>query len=127
MATKKSVIESHIKSQKHDNRKQRLARKEQWEGNIIEALKKYDQEYHPDGETLPTSTRAYRVKVVTAMLQAGVALNKIDSCFRELLEENGLALTSSTNLRQLLPFILSEEMKLLIKGGNHGQTCINHI
>ena len=112
VATKKSVIESHIKSQKHDNGKQRLAHKEQREGNIIEALKKYDQEYHPDGETLPTSTRVYRVKVVTAMLQAGVALNKID-IFRELLEENGLALTSSTNLRQLLPFILSEEMKML--------------
>ena len=69
MATKKSVIESHIKSQKYDNGKQRLAHKEKWEGNIIEAPKKYDQEYHPDGETLPTSTRVYRVKVVMATLQ----------------------------------------------------------
>ena len=46
------------------------------------------------------------------MLRAGVALDKIDS-FRELLEENGFALTSLTNLPQLLPFFLSEEMSLL--------------
>ena len=60
----------------------------------------------------PDTTRVYRVKVVTAMLKAGVALGKIDS-FRDLLEENGFALTSSTNLRQLVPFILQEELSQL--------------
>ena len=80
----------------------------------MEALKKFDSEHHPVGETLPDSTCVYRVKVVTAMLKAGIPLNKIDS-FRDLLEDHGFSLTSSTNLRQLLPFILQEEMTQLKK------------
>ena len=64
------------------------------------------------GETLPDSTRVYRVKVVTAMLKAGVPLSKIDS-FRDLLEEHGYSLSSSTHLRQLMPFILQEEIALI--------------
>ena len=79
---------------------------------IMEALKKFDSEHHPIGEILPDSTHIYRVKVVTAMLKAGIPLNKIDS-FRDLLEDHGFSLTSSTNLRQLLPFILQEEMTQL--------------
>ena len=51
----------------------------------------------------------YRVKVETAMLKAGVPLSKVD-LFRDLHEEHGYALTSSTNLRQLIPFIHQEEL-----------------
>ena len=55
----------------------------------------------------------YRVKyVVNAMLKAGISLKMIDS-FRDLLEDHGYSLTSSSNLRQLLPFILQEEMTRL--------------
>ena len=43
------------------------------------------------------------------MLKVGVPLSKIDS-FRDLLEDHGFSLTSSSNLRHLLPFILQEEM-----------------
>ena len=46
---------------------------------------------------------------MTAMLKAGVPLSKVD-LFRDLLEEHGYALTSSTNLRQLIPFIHLEEL-----------------
>lgn len=46
---------------------------------------------------------------MTAMLKAGVPLGKIDR-FRELLKENGFALTSATNLKHLVPFILNEEI-----------------
>ena len=46
---------------------------------------------------------------MTTMLKAGVPLNKID-LFRDLLEEHGYALTSSTHLRQLVPFIHQEEL-----------------
>ena len=49
------------------------------------------------------------MKVVTTMLKAGVPLNKID-LFRDLLEEHGYALTTSTHLRQLIPFIHQEEL-----------------
>ena len=46
---------------------------------------------------------------MTAMLKAGVPLSKVD-LFRDLLEEHGYALMSSTNLRQLIPFIHQEEL-----------------
>ena len=46
---------------------------------------------------------------MTAMLKAGVPLSKVD-LFRDLLEEHGYALTSSTNLKQLIPFIHQEEL-----------------
>ena len=46
---------------------------------------------------------------MTAMLKAGVPLSKVD-LFRDLLEEHGYALASSTNLRQLIPFINQEEL-----------------
>ena len=43
---------------------------------------------------------------MTATLKPGV---KVD-LFRDLLEEHGYALTSSTNLRQLIPFMHQEEL-----------------
>ena len=69
----------------------------------------YDTRTRLVGDGLPDSTQVYRVKVVTAMLKAGVPLSKVD-LFRDLLEEHGYALTSSTNLRQLIPFIHQEEL-----------------
>ena len=77
---------------------------------ICDALKMYDKSIHTVGETLPNSVRVRRVRVLMALLKAGVHLAKVD-CFRELLEENSTALTSATNLRQLVPFILHEEMQ----------------
>ena len=110
----------HIKSKKHERGKIRLEKKNSQEINIIDALKHFDKEHHTASETLPVSTRVYRVKVVTAMLNAGVPLTKINS-FRDLLEENGYALTSSSNLRHLVPFIFEEEISLLKQeiGGKH--------
>ncbi len=81
--------------------------------DIAESLKRYD-EVHPSGEMLPVSTRVYRVNVVTALLKAGVSLNKLDS-FREIFEENAFALSDSSHLRRLIPFILQDEMSKLKK------------
>ena len=86
----------------------RLTKKNQHEITIIEALKQFDQDHHPSGETLPDSTRIYRVKVVTAMLKAGVPLSKIDR-FRDLLEDHGYSLSSSTHLRQLMPLFFRKK------------------
>ena len=105
VSSKKSVINLT----KHRNGKERLLRKCQNEKTIADALQCYDSNFHPVGETLPESTRVYRVKVVTSFLKAGVALVKLDD-LRVLFEENGHSLTSSTHLRQILPFILHEEM-----------------
>ena len=112
LSTKKSIIEMHIKSQKHLKGKTRLAKKNERDTTIVEALKHFDSVHHPAGENLPESTRVYRVKVVTAMLKAGVALSKTDS-LRDLLEEHGYSLSSSTHLRQLVPFILHEKVASL--------------
>ena len=64
---KKSVIECHISSQKHKRGKERIASKTKYELEITESLKRV---FHPVGETLPESTRVYRVRVVTTMLTA---------------------------------------------------------
>lgn len=104
LATKKSSIESHIKSQKHIKAKLELKNKEEY--NIVQT---HDTQINPAGGSLPDSTRVYRVKVVTAMLKAGIPLSKID-LLCDLLEEHACALTSSTHLRQLIPFILQEEL-----------------
>ena len=69
----------------------------------------YDKSIHAVGEILPDSVR----------VRSGVPLAKVD-CFCELLEENSTALTSATNLRQLVPFILHEEMQK-IKGEIDGR------
>ena len=42
------------------------------------------------------------------MLKSGMPLSKLD-CFRELLEENALTLTSVPSMQQLLPFVLSQD------------------
>ncbi len=109
---KKSVIELHLKSVKHGRGKKRLSLKAQQEQDIIQALETFDRECHPEGERLPTSVRLYRIKVVRTMLRAGVPLSKVD-LFRDFLEEHAFALTSATNLRQLLLFIRHEEINYL--------------
>ena len=78
----------------------------------------YDAVMHPVGENLPDAVRICRVKVVETLLKAGIPLAKAD-CLHELLEEDSTTLTSASNLRQLLPFILHEEVAKLkseIKG-----------
>ena len=71
-------------------------------------LQRYDDKVHAVGENLPTAVRVFRVKTVTAFLKSGLPLNKLD-CFRQLLEENGLSLSSSQHLRELIPLIQEEE------------------
>ena len=102
LALKKSSIEYHIKSQKHISGEKKLALASKEESRIQKVLHVYDSRTRLVGDGLPDSTRVYRVKVV--MLKAGVPLSKVD-LFRDLLKEHGYALTSSTNLRQLIPFI----------------------
>ena len=72
-------------------------------------LKRYDKEVNPVGETLPDSVCIFRIKiVVTSFMKAGIPINKVD-CFHEVFEENAYRLTSSQNLRQLVPFIHNQE------------------
>ena len=114
VSLKKSVINMHIKSAKHNKMKQAVLSKKSRDVSIVEALKCYDRSEHPIGETLSDDTRVFRVNVVTTFLKAGIPLEKIDM-LRELLEEGGRSLTSSSHLRQLIPFVLNQELERLKK------------
>ena len=81
-----SVINNHLKSGKHKAGKERVARKNREETDIVGALVSSDKNVHPVGETLPQDQRVYRIKVVKAFLRAGVPLSKLAS-FRDILEE----------------------------------------
>ena len=88
-----------------------MASKKNREQDIVEALKLYDKDVHPVGETLSSAQRVYRVKVVSTFFKAGVSLNKLD-VFLDLLAENGYRLAGR---HPMSPFILSEE-KHSVKG-----------
>ena len=104
LSTKKNTLELHIKVAKHVKGKEALTSKQTSELSIVKVLKRYDKSAHPVGETLPDSTRVYRVKVVSEFLKTGISLSKIDN-LRGLLEAGGFSLSHSTHLRQLIPFI----------------------
>ena len=108
LGLKRSTIQNHIRSQKHDNSKKKLEKKEIREQDIAKALEKHNTEVHLRGETLPMQQQVYRVKVVTALLRAGIPLSKLDS-FRDLLEEHAYRLTDRRHMFDLVPFILKEE------------------
>ena len=112
LSIRKNVIINDIKTVKHKERKKKLATKSAKEKTIAEALALNDQECHPVGEFLPVSIRVYRVKMVTALLKAGIPLNKLD-VLCEILEENALRLTDRCHMLDLIPFVHSQEVKLI--------------
>lgn len=114
LSLKRSSLDVHIKSSKHIKNKRKLKQKEEHELDIAEAVKDYQSKVHPKGETLPESTRVFRVKVVKAMLQAGIPIEKVDA-LRELFKETGYSLTDSSHLRELIPFISEQETSKLKK------------
>ena len=105
--SKKSTIELHIKSVKHTKGKERLILKDKRQLDIVASLRAYDKEVHPSRETLPDTTRVYRVNDVTALLKAGIPLSKLD-ILQDVLEENAYSLSDSSHLRCL---ILQNEVK----------------
>ena len=69
VALKRSVIELHIKSEKHERGKVKMASNEKREQDIVKAQGVYDQEVHPVGENLPTDQRVYQVACKVALVQ----------------------------------------------------------
>ena len=82
------------------------------EQSILKLFKVNDPKDNPKGETLPKDMRVYRFDLVESFLSAGIPLLKIDS-LREFLQKYGQRLTSSSNLRQLIPSVLSNEKETL--------------
>ena len=102
LCVKSSSVKNHCHSAKHLEGKQRLAKKQAREGDIAEALLKYNKEVHPHGETLPSNQQVFRVKVVRTFLKAGVPFSKID-LFCELLEETAFRQTVHVRLNSFCP------------------------
>jgi len=102
----------HIKSLKHVGSKEWLSLNQQHEVDMEKSLDKHGKEFRTAGETLPDTTRIFRVKVVTALLKATVPLSKLDS-FRDLLKEHGYAPCDSLHLRRLISFILQDKISKL--------------
>ena len=98
------MVHNHVKSAKHQDGKKRLGTKEKCEQDITKALKASDKVTHPVGETLPQDQRLYRVKVVTAFLQAAIPLNKLES-LQDLLEENGFHSSDRRHMSDIVPLI----------------------
>ena len=75
----------------------KTTQKKKSELDLAKSLKDYQSRVHPKGETLPESTRVFRVKVVKPLLRACIPIQKADA-LRELLEESGCSLTDSSHL-----------------------------
>ena len=92
LVKKKSVIKGHIASKKYSANKEKLAKAKKREMDIAEMLDKFEKEHHPRGETLPTGTRVYRVKIVQAFLKSGTPLNRLEY-LRDIFQEAGVTFT----------------------------------
>ncbi len=103
-------MKKSVESTKHKAAVEKVIAREKSDSSIVDVLQAYEDRNRPKGETLSDSTKVFRVKVVSTLLRAGIALNKVDD-LQELLEEGGYCLSNSTNMRQLVPFILSDELK----------------
>ena len=97
LCTKKSVLQYHISSKKHQRGKDNLKKSKLREQTIIEAFKA--EKSNPKDNTLPFEERAYRLEVVSEFLKAGIPIRKMDM-LRPLLEKNGYRLTGSTHQEQ---------------------------
>ena len=117
LSLKSSSLKNHINSKKHIDGKDKIKTKVAHEQEIAVALKKYNTDVHPRGETLPEAQQIYRIKVARTFLTAGVPFNKVE-IFRDLLEENGYRLSDKRFMLDLIPFIRQQEqtIKELLKG-----------
>ena len=72
-----SSLSNHVQSAKYKVRKVKLREKEKRDQTIVQALQKYNETHHAQGETIPLEHQAYCVKVVRTFLCAAVPLNKL--------------------------------------------------
>ena len=114
LSLKSSSLSNHLKSQKHQDGKRRLQKKEACERDIAKQLAVYNEDNCTVGETLTESTQIFRVKVVSTFLRGGIPLNKLD-IFREMFEETGYRLTDKRNMFDLIPFIQKREVDAIIE------------
>ena len=114
VSLKKSIIKLHLDSQKYKNSKNKLLANKAKQRSIAESLRKYDEECHPKGETLPENVRVYRVTVVKSFLKAGIPLSNVDY-MRDLLEKHAFSLSGRQHLSETISFIHQQEVEEIKK------------
>ena len=79
LSCKKSSIETHIKIKKHAKGKEHLKQKAATQMDIVQALRLFNKEQHPVGETLSESVRVYTVRVAhgNAEVWCGSSKNRV--------------------------------------------------
>ena len=112
LSSKKSIVVNHCKSKKHEKALEAHAKTKLRSQTMAEALKRRDTATHAVGETLPMDLRVWRLRTVCTFLSAGVPLSKVDR-LRGLLETNNHRLASCSNLAQLIPVVLEEELRTI--------------
>ena len=111
---KRSTIQNHVRSAKHVDGKEKMAKREAREQDIAVALKAHNASEHLVGEHLPEAQQVFRVKVVSAFLRAAVPISKLHF-FKELLEEGGYRLCDKRSLFDLIPFIQKREREAVAR------------
>ena len=89
---KKSSIEKHIKSKKHERGLSEIAKSKSESQTITACLQRRDNREKACGSTLPAEMRLFRFEVVESFLSGRIALAKVDA-LRPLLEKYGHKLT----------------------------------
>ena len=108
VSMKLSSIKHHIDSNKHKVNKEKEAKRVCGDKTLAQQLQAYESETHPRGETLSESHKLYRIKVVTAFLKSGIPLQKVGG-LKEVLEIGGYRLTDERGMRDLIPFVRTNE------------------
>ena len=85
LSLKKSSIEKHVKSRKHLNGVESIAKSKKENQSIVQCLKKQDKR-NISGSTLPEEMRVFRFELTESFLSAGIPLSKIDD-LRPFLEK----------------------------------------
>jgi len=125
VGTKKAHTKGHVRSKRHVKFKALHEEHGAATLTIEEALVDYDEMFDPEGQSMKAQYRTGRVDTLRTMLQAGIAVEKVDCApFRKMLERahgGGFTLTSSSHMRELIPVVGMVELKKLISelGGKH--------
>ena len=81
LADKKSSIERHTKSKKHEKGLADIERNISEQQSIKECLQKRAKRENASGSTLPSEIQLYRYELVESALSGGVALSKLNYNF----------------------------------------------
>ena len=75
---KQNVVVNHFKCANHQKSKEKLLENEARERDLAQPIEKHDAQTQRKGETPDADTKVYRVKVVEALMQAGIPLQKLE-------------------------------------------------